>query len=211
MPTPVEIKYINAFFDNNQRILSEVYFALKEPFMKYISSRFSGISDYAEDIYQESFIRLQQNILHYRLTTESLTTPLQIYLQRIGHNVGMEYVRDSKLIPLSRLHVSNNDEDEENVSAQNLLTLIPEREDENKVRVEQREKLIREQVMLMKQPCAPLLLGYYWENKSMRQLADEMDYSSEDVAKNQKARCMKKLKVFVIATLKKHGYEYRTT
>ncbi len=48
----------------------------------------------------------------------------------------------------------------------------------------ERERIIREQVMLMGQPCAPLLIGVLWQNLSMAQIAKRLHYSNADSSKS---------------------------
>jgi RNA polymerase sigma factor (sigma-70 family) len=42
--------------------------------------------------------------------------------------------------------------------------------------------------------CKRLLTGFYYEDKSMRELLHEFDYENEQVLRNKKSKCMKKLK-----------------
>lgn len=42
--------------------------------------------------------------------------------------------------------------------------------------------------------CRKILTGFYYEKKSMKQLLDEFDYENEQVLRNRKSKCMKKLK-----------------
>ncbi len=51
--------------------------------------------------------------------------------------------------------------------------------------------------------CYEILRRYFYENKSMEKIAYELEYSNADNAKNQKARCQKKLKEFVFEILNK--------
>lgn len=44
------------------------------------------------------------------------------------------------------------------------------------------------------EPCRSLLIGYYYEHMSMEQLAQKLNYKSENVAKQQKFRCKDRLK-----------------
>lgn|GEM_PF-2738436 len=46
--------------------------------------------------------------------------------------------------------------------------------------------------------CCEVLLGFYYEKKSMQELAGEMGYASEAVAKNKKANCLKTLREMVL-------------
>ena len=73
---------------------------------------------------------------------------------------------------------------------------------------QERERIIRGLIDQLGNPCAPLLIGYLWKNKSMETLAQELAYSNADSAKSQKAKCMKKVKTFVKQQLIEYGYGY---
>jgi RNA polymerase sigma factor (sigma-70 family) len=42
--------------------------------------------------------------------------------------------------------------------------------------------------------CTQILTGYYYEDLSMRQLLERFDFENEQVLRNRKSKCMKKLK-----------------
>lgn len=48
-------------------------------------------------------------------------------------------------------------------------------------------------------PCKQILTGFYYEDKSMKELLAEFDYENEQVLRNRKSRCMKKLKEMIAA------------
>lgn len=72
----------------------------------------------------------------------------------------------------------------------------------------EREKVIRSAVEEMGEPCSTILVGSFWEEKTPEELTVQLQYSSKDVTKNQKSRCLKKLKDFVVNQLRKFGYDY---
>ena len=74
--------------------------------------------------------------------------------------------------------------------------------------IQEREHIIRSLVEQLGAPCAPLLIGFLWKNKSMNELAQELGYSSADSAKTQKSKCMNKVKTFVKHKLIEYGYGY---
>lgn len=51
----------------------------------------------------------------------------------------------------------------------------------------------------MGNPCKQILSGFYYEEKSMKELLTEFDYENEQVLRNRKSRCMKKLKEMIVA------------
>jgi RNA polymerase sigma factor (sigma-70 family) len=46
--------------------------------------------------------------------------------------------------------------------------------------------------------CTQILTGYYYEDLSMRQLLERFDYENEQVLRNRKSKCMKKLKELLL-------------
>jgi RNA polymerase sigma factor (sigma-70 family) len=46
--------------------------------------------------------------------------------------------------------------------------------------------------------CKEILMGVYYKNKSMRELLDEFNYENEQVLRNKKSKCMKKLKEILL-------------
>ena len=45
--------------------------------------------------------------------------------------------------------------------------------------------------------CKQLLTAFYYERKKMKEIVETLSYSSEQVAKNKKAKCMKKLRALL--------------
>jgi RNA polymerase sigma factor (sigma-70 family) len=52
-------------------------------------------------------------------------------------------------------------------------------------------KKIMEQVG---ETCKKILTGFYYENKSMKEMLTQFEYENEQVLRNRKSKCMKKLK-----------------
>jgi hypothetical protein len=45
--------------------------------------------------------------------------------------------------------------------------------------------------------CKKILIGFYYDNKSMKMLLNEFDFKNEQVLRNRKNLCMKKLKELI--------------
>lgn len=211
-----DTEIIQAFLTNNQQGIRWAYDAWQSSFRYSVLSRTHIDEDYIEDTYQEAFIRLQQHILTGRMTEEKLKAPLLAYLKEIGYYVALELIRGRREIPETLLHSSALDNDNENVCD---LTDTADEQTRQQLSVgiydpiesymvEERERVVREQVMRIGKPCAPLLLGFFWEEKSMDKLAIELGYSNADSAKSQKAKCMKKVMNYVKQNLIALGYGY---
>ena len=207
---------IQAFIDNNQSGIRWAYYAWQSPFWSSVKQRTNLDEDYREDAYQEAFIRLQQHILTGRLTSDNLSCSVLAYLKGIGYYAAMEIIRGRRELPITLLrHATSNDDDEvsesNNESDEETTEALREGAYDPMAHYyeEERERIIREQVMLIGKPCAPLLQGFYWDDKSMETLAIELGYSNADSAKAQKAKCMNKVKTFVKQKLIAYGYGYK--
>ena len=205
---------IQSFLDNNQHGIREAYYAWRMPFEQSLT-RLLPNTDGMDDAYQEAFIRLQQHILTERLTADNIEKSLLAYFKTIGRYVALEII--------NQRNKGRNRIDEDEVTGaidiKEELELSDDMDDEpqyldqsfdpdDDMDTQERERIIRSLIEQLGKPCAPLLLGYLWENKSMEMLAQELGYSNADSAKSQKAKCMKKVKTFVKQQLIEYGYGY---
>ena len=206
---------IESFLNNDQMGIRKAYYAWRMPFDQSILRLLPNDEDRA-DAYQEAFIRLQQHILTERLTADNIQKSLLAYFKTIGRYVALEII--------NQRNKGQNHTDEENdidtINIKEELEFSDEPMDDEPLSSDQsfdpnddmdtqeRERIIRSLVEQLGKPCAPLLLGHLWENKSMEILAQELGYSNADSAKSQKAKCMKKVKTFVKQQLIDYGYGY---
>lgn len=204
---------IQSFLDNNQNGIREVYYAWRVPFEQSVGMRTQLASDYMDDAYQEAMIRLQQHILTGRMTQDNIQSSLLAYFKEIGYYVALEIINKRRELPVSMVMPwSDDDEDDKEILEELLDNRYPVQEDEvfdlqQHVEQQEFERIVRGIVEHVGEPCASLLIGKLWENKSMTQLAMELGYSNADSAKAQKAKCMKKVKAYVKQQLKEYGYE----
>jgi len=163
-------KNIGDVIAKNERAITQLYNMYRSEFIGFFVREYSiAITDAAE-IYQESFIAMYQNIVNGKVTAISYS--LKTYLFKIGKYKIYNRFRDAK--PMVELHTLTTDTDsEEEQFMQNL---------------------VNEVVFAMENQCSKLLSLFYWQRKSMKEIADIMDYKNEQVAKNRKSICMKRLK-----------------
>jgi RNA polymerase sigma factor (sigma-70 family) len=206
---------IQSFIDNNQHGIRQLYYAWRVPFEQSLMRLLPNTDD-MDDAYQEAFIRLQQHILTERLTADNIQKSVLAYFKTIGRYVALEMINqrnkgqnqtddegDADPIAIKEeLECSDNLMDDEPKSSERSF------DPNDDMDTQERERIIRSLVEQLGKPCAPLLLGHLWENKSMEILAQELGYSNADSAKSQKAKCMKKVKTFVKQQLIEYGYGY---
>lgn len=167
----------------NSEAFAEIYNRYIGEFAGFIRKHFHGSDEDIYDIYHDSCMALYSNILSRRLTAEQLTgASLKTYLFRVGHNKMVDLYRRSNTAR-RRAFIENFDYSE----------WESDRHDE----LSQREHIIREAVSRMGEPCATILRMYYWQDKSMREIASAEGYSNADTAKSLKSRCMSKLKNYI--------------
>jgi DNA-directed RNA polymerase specialized sigma24 family protein len=80
---------------------------------------------------------------------------------------------------------------------------IPVEEDLERHEQRNRDFVIMEQAMTnLGEPCKSLLEAYYLDKKSMVEIAGDFGYTNADNAKNQKYKCLMRLKK-IFSTFKK--------
>ena len=212
---------IQSFLDNDQNGIREVYYAWRKPFEQALSHLLPNTDD-MDDAYQEAIIRLQQHILTERLTPDNINKSLLAYFKTIGRYVALEIINqnakhseapttDDEDAPHIIPHTSNgkgDTYDPDNEPDDATIEVDKPFNPHEDMEKQERERIIRGLIDQMGAPCAPLLIGFLWENKSMSNLAQELGYSSADSAKTQKSKCMNKVKTFVKHKLIEYGYEY---
>ena len=137
----------------------------------------SGYPDDARDIFQEAMIVLYEKV---KSGSFELNCQLKTYLYSVCRRLWLKR--------LGQLHRSFSE-------VENLQDTVPV-EDE----LERHEQRNRDfQVMELSlnslgEPCRSLLKAYYLEMKSMVEIAGDFGYTNADNAKNQKYKCLMRLK-----------------
>ncbi len=153
---------------------TRMYLSYKNEFLRFAYKNFRLQRTDAEDVYQECFIALHRNIASGRLSI--LTCSPKTYLFRIARNVILKNKRDR---PPGRETEIPED--------------LPDTAHSGDEWMEKEEtvcRIIRE----MGDPCKKVLTLFYREQKSMSDIAREMNYRSPQVAKNRKNLCIKQLR-----------------
>jgi RNA polymerase sigma factor (sigma-70 family) len=131
----------------------------------------SGTADDASDLFQEVLIIIYEKVLDNRLR---LTCSLKTYIYSIARNQWLNKLKAQK-----RYTSFNNfesfisiEEEPENIPTINLDNLLNE----------------------IGEACRKLLILFYYKKRSMQEICKELNYSNADSVKNQKYKCMQRLK-----------------
>lgn len=143
--------------------------------VKFLVLKNSGDDEQANDIFQDTVIALFEKVQDPEFNVKAT---LKTYVYSIARNLWLKRLRDRKP------HSSIDDFEQ----------FIPMEEDEDKTLTERQINVVEHCLEQLGDPCKTLLTKYYYGKKSMDQIATEMEYTNADNAKNQKYRCLKRLK-----------------
>lgn len=165
--------------------VSRIYKLYRGQFISYAMKNFRVSEAEAIDIYQDSFIALHQNVQSGRLS--NLSVSLRSYLFQIGKYKILNLLRRS---------------DRHSFEMMDEKAFHDECDSPDWVL---KQEITYRAVLAMQEPCSTVLSLYYWEQKSMSEIASAMNYKSDQIAKNRKSLCLKKLKEDLIQKFNTEG------
>lgn len=168
----------------------------RDRIIAYLQRNFAISKDDCEDIFQDSFIILYRHAQEGRL--DELTSSVSTYFIAICRNKTMELLRKKGKYVHSPF---DNPENTSDIFLDSKINKILSFDDGNFT--EQKEALVRDIVKDLPSPCNELLWGFYRDGLSMKQLAEQYGYSSENTVKVTKHRCCDKFKKRFSETLNK--------
>jgi RNA polymerase sigma factor (sigma-70 family) len=134
-----------------------------------------GTAEDVKDLLQDSLVIVYENIVDEKFRGDS---GIMTYLNSICQNRWHTYLRRKKNILI------------DNYS--NFMNLIYE--DDPEEELAERAKYAESLLSASTDRCKEILVAFYYDNLSMEQIAGKLGYTNADNAKNQKAKCMDKLR-----------------
>jgi RNA polymerase sigma factor (sigma-70 family) len=148
------------------------------PIRRYIKANNGSVED-AKDMFQDALVILYKKVQENYVLYGTLTG----YLLAVVRNLWMQELRRRNKLPQSE-------------ATEDIADEVPE--------AERDLSQARAAFHLLGEKCKDLLILFYFKKKSFREIATELAFSDEKVAKNQKYRCIQKAKENFI-TLTKTG------
>ncbi|MEZ4859062.1 MAG: sigma-70 family RNA polymerase sigma factor [Flavobacteriaceae bacterium] len=176
---------VSAIHSNNELVLKQLYQNNYKKVETYILKN-NGTMPQAKDIYQEAFIAVWQNIKEGKFTPHN-ESALQGYLYQIAKNKWTDELRSSRFKKTSSIESFHQFSENEEESTS------PFSEEK-----EQNSALVEQAFRSMGTECKELLSKFYFEKKSMRDIAAFFGIE-EASARNKKYRCIQQLKELVIS------------
>ncbi|WP_195628632.1 RNA polymerase sigma factor [Bacteroides finegoldii] len=155
--------------------IENLYELYKQPFILFAINNYPISKDTAIDIYQESFTAMYQNIRSGKYTERNVS--LKTYLFEIGKHHIFKYINKEQ---------KENDILQMLASEWNVRQFPPEEWNEA-------QKIVSELLEEADTDCNKVLILYYWERRKMEEIARYMNYKTEQVAKNKKSSCLRRL------------------
>lgn len=181
----VQLSMVEAVKNNDEKVLKQLY---QETYVKIEAHilKNNGTKPQAKDTFQEAFIAAWQNVKQDKFVPSN-ESALQGYLYQIAKNKWTDYLRSShykKTTSFSAgLQIADNYEGDEALS---------EKESNMDLAMQSFEKLGAE--------CKKLLSQFYFEKKSLREIALEFEIE-EASARNKKYRCISKLRELTLSPI----------
>jgi RNA polymerase sigma factor (sigma-70 family) len=145
----------------------------------------SGSADDAKDIFQEAMIVLYEKV---RSGTFELNCLIKTYVYSVSRRLWLKRLQQmNRYVP----------------AMENLQDTVPVDEDvEENERIDSEFQAMEKAIGSLGEPCKSLLEAYYLERKSMQEIASFFGYTNAENAKNQKYKCLVRLKKIFFAQYK---------
>jgi RNA polymerase sigma factor (sigma-70 family) len=170
-----DAKILDTIRSGSDEGLVMLYEANRKPIRAFVM-RNNGNADDAEDMLQEALIvlweRVRTNRFEYKaqLSTFIYATVKNMWRRRLAR--------------MRRETPADIEEDTGRIEDASALDIMVESEE---------AKLVHEALDKLGEPCKTLLLLYYWEEKTMNEIAEHLKFANADTAKSKKYQCKKEL------------------
>ena len=169
---------------NDPTGLSSIYETYRSEFVHWMMKFQKCEVEDARDFYQAAILILYENILADKVQMHS--SSLKTYLFGIGKNLSRQQYR-------SEIR-------KKNAGAEHYMMNYILEDAEDKMTEEQHIEQIRQQFQNLGDQCQQVLSLYYFERRSMEEISATLGYKNPETTKNQKYKCMERLRRMVFRT-----------
>jgi RNA polymerase sigma factor (sigma-70 family) len=181
VPTNAANDWITLLKANDDDLLKSLYAAGYPGTEKYVLNN-NGSEDDARDVYQEAFIVMWRNVQLDKVAFSGIEQ-LQGYVFRIAQYKWLDQLRSSRVRKTNALTESEIPEG---------LTGESDKQEEEYI------LKIKTHYAAMADPCREVLNRFYYLKQSMAEIASFFSWT-EATAKNNKYRCLQKLRNMILA------------
>lgn len=181
---------------NYDNIVHEFFEELKPLFLNFLRKNFPLDYDEIMDIYTEVWIDVRSNIM--RGTVEK-GTKWKAYILKMG------WYQANKIATRKPRNVDSLDDDKFNRQQFEQDFQQQKEADTSIYEDPDMQAVLSAELSYIPDPCNKILKLYYFDELSMTEIADTMNYSSSRSAITTKNRCMEKLKARVVNAVRRLG------
>jgi len=175
---------IKALKKDDRTALKSLYLDHKPAFIGF-AKRYDLERDDILDIYQDAIIALRENALKGHLN--HLRSGLKTYLFSIGKYMIYDRLKEKK-----KLFVTDEVRDPDDFDNIKIISIEHGFSD--------RQRQMQKAFKQLGAKCQHVLTLFYFRGFTLDDIVTELNYNNKDVAKSQKARCIKTLKQIIIKT-----------
>lgn len=161
--------------------LSFVYEKYRKEYINWVRKFSRCTPDDACEFYQGTMVIFYENVMSGRLSV--LQSSLKTYLFGIGKNLVLHDYRKTMRV--------------ERVKAEYMLESHLADTSQDRISEDQDLALIHRCFERIGDPCRRLLELFYFHQKNMEEISSELGYKNPETAKNQKYKCMERLRKLV--------------
>lgn len=176
---------INKLRQGDQQVFAKIYDHFPMICSMIISN--SGNEDDAKDIFQNALIVFYKKALQPEF---KLTAKIGTYLYSVCHKMWLKKLTRDPLVNMTSLEL-----------AQEIISRDQGFELKSKSQIPLRE-FIAEKLKTLGEPCKSIIMMHEYEKRSMEEIATHFEYANAKTARQQKYKCLLRLKKLIPATAK---------
>lgn len=177
----IDQNLIDKIRKRDQKTLAVIYKEVYPMVLKHITLN-NGSEEDAQDIFQDAYYILLQKVDDANFV---LTSQLNTFLVGISKKLWLKNITKNTVNPeLYKEEILFNEKYADDADEEKL----------NKVRN------LSDGISLLGEPCKTLLIQYYYFKQTMKEIAALLNYTNAENAKNQKYKCLQRLKKLVSKT-----------
>jgi RNA polymerase sigma factor (sigma-70 family) len=165
--------------NQNDQLNSAILFIYKQyaaPISSFIMG-YGGTSQDGEDIFQEAVVTFIDLVKKGKFRSEAT---VKTFLTAIARNIWLNELNKKQRTGIrERLYENRREANEPDVSHH-----LDERELKNQ---------LRDILEKLGDPCKKILMMFYYENLSMKEMVNYLNYENEQVVRNKKYKCLQQL------------------
>ena len=169
---------LNGLLSNNSKIIEVIYDKYFNLIFHFIRNN-GGSLDEAKDIFQDTILILYDKV-HFE--EFELTCQLKTFIYSICKNLWLKKLNQQKRATKAGFDMNNHE-----IEGINMEILIKKEKDFYNMNYALKK---------IGEPCKSLIEAYYFKKMDMQEIANQFKYSNADTAKNQKYKCLNRLKKY---------------